>query len=234
MLIVCTENAHAELSLIPKVTKIPGKPVKIRGRESKEEILSFFFSFFYQKNFRSWWKKLMLKNTPQFHSVNLGITVNSIYPISSSSGKKSTDGENIIITQGIACFATSVVLTAPPKTLLGPNFSAKFLLGVLKQVLFGHRSAAWPWGFPETDRECSCCVTKCTIPPSRYKSYLGGKAHGFLSEQPLDAGAAFSALLFPLCPRTASHTPPANVTFARLGVPTQGSKAIEESHSPNI
>lgn len=49
----------------------------------------------------------MLENTSQFHSVNLGITVSSqMHPISLSFGKKFTDGENVCITQGIACFAT--------------------------------------------------------------------------------------------------------------------------------
>lgn len=69
----------------------------------------------------------------------------------------------------------SVVLTAPPKTLLGSNFSAKFPLEVLKEVLFRHRSAAWPWGFPETHRQCSCCVMRCTVLPSRCKNILVAK-----------------------------------------------------------
>lgn len=147
-------------------------------------------------------------------------------------------GKYLLLHRELFALPLSVVLTALPKTLLGSSFSAKFLLEVLKQVLFRHTIAACPWGFPETDRQTdrqwSCCVTKCTILPSRYKRHFSGKAQGLDSEQSLDAGTALSALLFPLCPSTASHTPPVKVIFAKPGAPMQLSKAAEESYSPNI
>lgn len=62
-------------------------------------------------------------------------------------------GKYLLLHRELFALPLSVVLTAPPKTLLGSSFSAKFLLEVLKQVLFRHTSAACPWGFPETDRQ---------------------------------------------------------------------------------
>lgn len=46
LLIVCTENAHAELTLIPKVIKTLRKLGKFRESEGKEEIPYTFIIFF--------------------------------------------------------------------------------------------------------------------------------------------------------------------------------------------
>lgn len=123
-------------------------------------------------------EKMNIKKYLQF-TVNLGITVNSMYPVTSTLARNLLMGKISLLHRESLASPLSVVLTAPPKTLLGSNFSAKFPLEVLKEALFRHRSAAWPWGFPETHRQCSCCVMRCTVLPSRCKNILVAKSMAF-------------------------------------------------------